>query len=72
MVNEIEFIKNMQKLELKDGDLIVLRIGRCLSIHERKALKDTINLVSESVGFKNKTLLLEDGIEIGILRKADE
>ena len=66
---EIELIQSMQKLEVKDGDILVIKHPYYLKYPEDRVA--AINEVMKNFGFNVKVLLLEAGEEIGILRKED-
>jgi len=68
-IDEIEFIQNMQKLEFNDGDLIVLKAKHLLSHQEYKDISMMIENVVEQMGIKNKFIILDGDLDIGILRK---
>jgi len=61
----IDLIKEMQVLELRPGDVIVLKMKGLVS--EKVWPRITENF-KKIVGKDNKVMLLEDGMEIGILR----
>lgn len=67
-MDEIEFVKNMQVLEIKPGDLIVLRHPMRLSSHAHQQLTDTLRKILDEQGFNNRIVVLEEGMEIGIIR----
>jgi hypothetical protein len=68
-MEEIEFIQSMQKLELMDGDILVLKHPRTLSDRTRASIKAAIEELATEAGFDIKAFVLEDGMDIGILRK---
>ena len=69
MVDEIDFIQSMQRLDIKDGDILVLKTKSILSEHAISNLKNSIELAINIIGFKVKCLVLEDDMDIGVLRK---
>ncbi len=69
-VPDIDFIQHMQKLELKDGDALVLKIERGLSQDKLKHIKDMITRLFKELKITGcRALILEKGMEIGVLRK---
>ena len=66
---ELMLLKSMQKLEIKDGDIIVLRHPKILKtetmINTRSQFK---KVIEEFTGYRIKVLILEEGMEIGVLR----
>lgn len=69
--NDINFLQSMQKLELKEGDIIVLRHPYKLSEETIVNLKSQIQLIIKSAGFNVKIMVLEEGMDIGVLRKGN-
>ena len=70
-MKEIEFIKSMEVLEVKEGDVLVVKIEHRISMELNKKLE---NLVVEKLpdAIKNKVsvFVLDSGIDLGILRAA--
>jgi len=66
---EIELIQSMQKLDIKDGDVLVIKHPYYLKYPEVRAA--SFDKAMKGFGFDVKVLLLEAGEEIGILRKED-
>jgi hypothetical protein len=68
-MNEIEFVKSVQTLEIRENDLIVIKIPYKLrqevSEKMRKQVEDNL-----PIGMKGKVkiFILEEGIDIGIIR----
>lgn len=67
--DDIVFLESMQKLEVKDGDIIVLHPPYKLSRETTIMLQNAIEATIRSGGFNTKVMVLEDGMDIGILRK---
>jgi len=59
----MKFIKTLQKLELKKGDIIVISYPGKLPPNAPVAIKESI----KGVFPENKIVVLEDGMGIGIL-----
>ena len=67
---EINFIKSMQVLTLKEGDILVLKTLALLSDSSIKRINSIIDeyLPPNLVG-KVKLMVLEEGMDIGVLRE---
>lgn len=67
---EINFIKSMQVLTLKEGDILVLKTLALLSDSNIKRINSIIDeyLPPNLVG-KVKLMVLEEGMDIGVLRE---
>ena len=65
---KVDYIQSMQKLDIRDGDVIVLKTDVKLTPKQTAVLKDQwLKLYS---GLKNaEVIVLEDGMDIGVLRK---
>jgi len=65
----VKWIQSMQRLDVKDGDILVLRYPGVLSSkaagHLRAAFQETI----KGFGYDVRILILEEGMEMGTLRK---
>jgi len=68
---KIDFIESLGKLEYQDGDIIVLKCSHNLSLEEHANIQEVIKEHIAPYG-KVKVIILEDGIDIGILRKKIE
>ena len=68
-MNEVEFVKSVQTLEVKENDLIVIKIPYKLkleiSVKIRKQVEDNLPIGMKG---KIKIFILEEGIDIGIIR----
>lgn len=56
-------------LRLKDGDLIVLKTPNRLSQYHHTILLEEINELIGSLDIKCKAIILEEGMDLGVLRK---
>ena len=65
---KIDFIQSLSKLEFKDGDIIVLKTPNRLSKDSREYLEKFIGSISKALPVKVRMIILEDGMDIGILR----
>jgi hypothetical protein len=65
---KIDFIQSFGKLELKDGDIIVLKSPKALGRKDITNLKIFFETFLKKLPVKIKTIVLEDGLDIGILR----
>ena len=65
----IDWLQSMQKLDVKDGDVVVLKYTMTLSPSAYKHLKEGVQEMLKGFGFDIHVILIEDGMEIGLLRK---
>ena len=71
-MNEIEYIKSMQTLEIHDNDILIIKIDRILGIETSKRLHDHIEEnLPDNIKGKMKIFIFEPGMDIGILRKEE-
>ncbi len=69
-MNEIEYIKSMQTLEIHDNDILIVKIDRILAVGTIKTLHDHIlENLPDNIKGKVKVFIFEPGMDIGILRK---
>jgi len=68
-MNEIDFVKSVQTLEVRENDLIVIKIEQKISMERSERIKKMVedNLPAEMKG-KIKVFILEEGTDIEILR----
>ena len=59
----------MQKLDIKDNDIIVLRHPYALSRNCSEHLRSIVTDIIKDAGFNVKAIVLEEGMDIGVLRK---
>jgi len=69
MEERVTFLQSMQKLDVKDGDVIVLRHPYQLSKTCSKNLQDGIEESIKKFGFNVRIIVLEEGMDIGVLTK---
>lgn len=65
----IEVLKTMQKLEVKDGDVVVLRHPFQLSPEAHEFLRSTMKDILHDFGIDVHVMVLEEAMDIGILRR---
>lgn len=71
-MEEFEF-SNFNKLDVKDGDILVLKIKRSLPEIAIKGIKGQLKRMFEKLDIKiGEVLILDDEMDIGILRKSQE
>lgn len=69
-VKPIDFFKSMGKLEIKDGDIIILKNSRRLSSESIIKIKERMEeLISNN--YNNEIIILDEGIDIGVIGKQD-
>ena len=59
----------VRKLDVEDGDLLVITSPRRLSIEQAKRLGQTIDQVAVAVGLKVTALVLDDCMDLKVIRK---
>ncbi|MGD0277567.1 MAG: hypothetical protein ABSB79_16250 [Syntrophales bacterium] len=64
----IDFIQGFGKLDLKDGDIVILKTQRRLSKEAADGFMKWGESMLKDLPVKVKIALLEDGMDIGILR----
>lgn len=70
---KVDYFQSIQKLDIKDGDVIVLKCKQRLSPEAFKNLKEAYQTAMEGFRIKDiKVLILEEGIDIGVLRGKDK
>jgi argonaute-like protein implicated in RNA metabolism and viral defense len=68
---KIDYLESMQKLEVKDGDILVLRHTGILSPAGADGIRYAVKKIIKDSGFDVKVLILEEGMKIGVLRKEE-
>ena len=59
----------VRKLDVEDGDLLVITSPRRLAMEQAKRLGQTIDQVAGAVGLKVTALVLDDGMDLKVIRK---
>ncbi len=67
MEERVNWLQSMQKLEVKDGDIVVLRHPGILSNTCIVNLRDTVQEIIKKFGFNVHVMVFEEGVEIGVL-----
>jgi len=65
----VRFLEGMQKLEVKDGDTVVIKTPLALSAQTHKNLREAIKQQIKDFGYNVNVMLLEEGMDIGVLTK---
>jgi len=69
-LKEIDCLQLMQKLEIKDGDVIVLKCKQKITNEAAKHMRESYQTAMEGFSIKDiKVLILEEGIDIGVITK---
>jgi len=68
LIENIIFLKSMKKLDVKDGDIVVLKHPGVLSETVRKNLQNSIQESIKNFGFNVRVIVFEEGIDIGLLK----
>lgn len=66
-----DVIEKVKVLELKDGDIVILKVQQQVSEKQLKMIKDLVKQYFEPL-VHNKVLVLEEGMDIEVLRKAND
>ena len=66
---KIDWLQSMQKLDVKDGDIVVLRCNKKLSREAYLNIRDAVKEAIQEFGFGVHVMIFEDGMDIGVLRK---
>lgn len=69
---EVEWLSHFQRLDVKDGDIIVLRYPGPLSPDSAANLTAAVKENVKSFGKDVQVMLLQEDIEIGVLRKENQ
>lgn len=66
-----KFIKHLQVLEVKEGDIVIVNLNRKVTMEVAHQLRNYIKSALIDAGHDPGTpvMILEDGVEIGILRR---
>lgn len=68
-MEEIKFIKSMETLNIKDGDILVVRIDQKLRADLHHALRDYCKQNLPDKMKDTKVFILEPGTDLGVVRK---
>lgn len=63
------FYNSIKSLDVKDGDILVLRHPHIMSEGTRETLRNEIKNILDEFGFKISVIVLEEGLSLDILRK---
>ena len=67
---DIRFLQSVQKLDVKDGDIIVLKHPGVLKSETAVYLRESLQEALHKWGYNGlKVVLLEEGMDMGVLRK---
>ncbi|MDQ0996891.1 hypothetical protein QFZ34_002073 [Phyllobacterium ifriqiyense] len=62
---------HIRKLELKDGDLVVINVDQRLTLEQCERIKANITTVTDKLGHKVMAIVLDKGMELSVVSKAD-
>ncbi len=68
-MNEIEFLSNLQKLELKPNDIVVLNLEGTITQSKYDMIQERWDSIRKPLGIDNKLLVLENGSKVGVNSK---
>lgn len=66
-----DLLRSMQKLEIRDGDTLVLTYAGRLGVNQADKLKKALKELMEKSGLQIHVIVLEENMGIGILRKSN-
>lgn len=68
---DVRHLLNMkiQRLELHDGDVIVIKHMKTLTAKEKKNIAEVLKKALETVGHNAKAIVFEDGMDIAVAEK---
>jgi len=65
-MKEIEFIKSVQVLKIRENDILVIKVDRRLSEELVRRIRNTVlDNLPESLKNKIKIFILEPGVDLG-------
>ena len=68
-MNEIEFIKNMETLEIKENDILVIRVNYPIAAEVANAIKEAaLRALPKAIKDKVGILVFDSAADIGIVR----
>lgn len=72
-VKAVEVLRiEVGKLELRDGDVLVARIPQGLSMDVHQRVQECLQRVILDSGVEATTLVMEEGVELSVIRKGDD
>ncbi len=72
-MNKIEFVKNMQTLEIRENDILIVKLDREVSTNINSLItKNVKDNLPDNIKKTTKVFVFEPGTDIGILRKNDK
>lgn len=72
MEERVNWLQSMQKLDVKDGDIIILRHPRVLSKDSTDGLKSAVQKMIKEYGYNVHVMVFEEDMKVGILSKQKE
>jgi hypothetical protein len=71
LVNSKFRIENMQKMEIKEGDIVAVFYEGLISKEMKDNLSKALKEVFDDLSLKIHPIIFEDGMRIGILHKSE-
>jgi hypothetical protein len=68
---EMEFLKSMKKLNVKDGDIVIVEYKTFISLETRKNLKLAMKGLIKEWGFDVHVMLLDEDMKLSASSKID-
>ena len=69
---DVEWPKSMQRLEVKDGDIVVIRHPGLMPLTQRELTREYINEFLDYAEIKAKVMFLDGDMKIGVLTKSSD
>ena len=67
-----EWLESMQVLDVKDGDVVVLRHKGQITKETQTCLEKSLLPIFKKRGIDCSVIVLEEGMDVGVLRKKSE
>ena len=68
-MDKAEFVKSLQVLSIKSGDLVIVKADMKISPETRRVIEETVKKLLPA---DTKVAILEPGVDIGVLRRLAE
>jgi hypothetical protein len=65
----VKWLQSMQRLDVKNGDIIVIRYPGVLSTNAKTYFRESVRDILKDYGYDVRVMIFEEGSEIGILRR---
>ena len=69
---DVEWLKSMQRLEVRDGDIVVIKHPCPLRAEASENLRGALKEIINEYGYKVNVMILDGGADIGVLTKSSD